>query len=126
MPVQSSSTNPLTPNLGIQDILEAPVAGNEHLPGARQMAVNLTSEPGLEELYPGISGLEQIIDRQLLPSVGEGESLRPERFRTLLWQAAESGLDPTDPAQSELADMLKGMQGDTELMKMYTALMVQG
>lgn len=119
-----SPINLLDPNLGIQTVMEP--GGSDHMPGARPLAANVLSEPGLEDLYSA-STAEKLLERALCPPVGDGDLLRPDVFAANLAGGLEALEGSRDPAvRAFVRGELRPMLEDAELLKAYVGLMVAG
>lgn len=112
-------------SIGIQNVLLDELE-NATMPKAKQLAANVLSEAGLEELYMPRNAA-RIIESALCPEVGDGKILRPDVFSALLREGFESLRDSKNPdvrafLRKDLAPMLE----DSTLLQAYTGLMVGG
>ena len=112
-------------SVGIQNVLLNELE-NITMPQVRQLAANVLSEAGLEELYMPRNAA-RLIEDALCPEVGDGKILRPDVFAALLRDALEALRESKNPdvrafLRKDLAPMLE----DANLLQAYTGLMVGG
>lgn len=112
-------------SVGIQNVLLNELE-NATMPQAKQLAANVLSEAGLEELYMPRNAA-RLIEGALCPEVGDGKILRPDIFAALLRGALEALRDSKNPdVRSFLRKDLAPMLEDANLLQAYTGLMVGG
>ena len=118
------SINLLDPSLGIQNVMEMPESGS--LPHARELAVSVLREAGLDELYAPVN-TRLLTEQALCPDVGDGTVLTPERFSSTLKGCVESLKDVDDPVvQSMINQDLKPLLENGQLLQAYAGLMIGG
>ena len=116
--------NLLDPSLGIQNVMNMPDIGA--LPRAREMAVNVLSEAGLDELYAPRNA-RQLLEQALCPEVGDGSLLNPETFSGTL-KSCVTALDSTgDTSVKDMVEReLKPLLQNGDLLQAYMGLMIGG